>query len=183
MKKILSVLLVALLALPMSAQTVYRSGNTYMANGQSMDKKAFAVYMQENAEANLSSQFKSGLTVANAGWGLFGGGLALEIGGLACTIAGISNTSRTVTDVIDSEASDIEISTSVTKNAGVAAAGTALWLLGSATLTSGIVCLAVGYSRMHRSADIFAIQHNQSKPQAYLSLKTSSNGLGLALNF
>jgi len=182
MKKILSVLLVALLALPMSAQMVYRSGNTYMANGQSMNKKAFAVYMQENAEANLSSQFQSGLKVANAGWGLFGGGLALEIGGIVCSIAGIANTSRTVTDAADGEASEIEISKSVTKNAAAAAAGTALWILGSSSVTAGIVCLGVGYSRMHNAADIYCATRKQ-QPQAYLSIQAKGNGLGLALNF
>jgi len=182
MKKVISVLLATFLTLSMSAQVVYRNGNTYMADGKTMNKKAFAVYMQENAEANLAAQFQNGLTVANAGWGLFGGGLALEIGGLACSIASVSNASRTIYDTDGNQTSDIEISRTITKNVGAAAVGTAFWIIGSSAVTASIVCLGVGYSRMHRSADIYCATHNQ-KPQAYLSVKADGNGLGLALNF
>lgn len=175
MKKILSVLLVALLALPMSAQVIYRSGDKYFADNQQMNKKAFAAYMQENAEANLANQFKSGLTVANAGWGLFGGGLGVEtIGFVTMAATGALGAAK------DSKgASTDQVAKTVT---GAAAAGIAMYITGALASTAGIVCLAVGYSRMHNSADIFCATHNQ-KPQAYLSVKADQNGLGLALNF
>jgi len=165
MKKILSVLLVALLALPLSAQNVYRTGNKYFVEGQVLKKKAFAEYMQQNAEANLSTKFQSGLKVANAGWGLFGAGLGLEVAGLICTGAG------TVRDGQPQQALT-----------PLGAAGVAMYLVGGASLTSSIICLGVGYARMHKAADLYAAVNNK-KPQAYLSVKADGNGLGVALNF
>jgi len=174
MKKILSVLLVALLALPMSAQ-VSRNGDTYFADGQMMKKKAFAAYMQEKAEANLAAQFKSGLTIANTGWGLFGAGLGLEFAGFICT--GASGASGMKAD--EKGASQSQVAGTVT---GLAAGGLAMVLIGSASATASIVCLGVGYARMHQSADVYIATQN-NKPQAYLSVKADGNGLGLALNF
>jgi len=174
MRKILSVLLVALLALPMSAQ-VSRKGNTYFADGQTMKKKAFAAYMQDKAEANLAAQFQSGLTVANAGWGLFGAGLGLEMAGFICT--GASGVSGMKAD--EKGATGGQVAGTVT---GLAAGGLAMILIGSGSVTASIVCLGVGYARMHQSADAYIVNQKQ-KPQAYISVKADGNGLGLALNF
>jgi len=174
MRKIFAVLFVALLALPMSAQ-VLRNGNTYNVDGQNMKKKAFAEYMQANAEASLANKFKSGLTVANAGWGLFGGGLALEVGGFFCTASSGAAGMR----------ADEKGKSAGKTVSGMALAGTAMYIVGSCAVTASIVCLGVGYARMHNTADAYAMMNNNRKdqPQAYLSVKADGNGLGLALNF
>jgi len=72
----------------------------------------------------------------------------------------------------------------VVNNTGVAAAGVAFYIIGSCAVTASIVCLGVGYARMHNSADIYMANYNNArKPQAYLQLQTSKDGLGLALKF
>ena len=46
-----------------------------------------------------------------------------------------------------------------------------------------IPTLAVGYSQMHRSADVFNSSCVTRKPVAYWSINASQNGIGLAYNF
>lgn len=58
---------------------------------------------------------------------------------------------------------------------------------GYVALAAEIACiptLCVGYAKKHHSADTFnSMCANKSKPQAYWSINTSQNGIGLALNF
>lgn len=46
-----------------------------------------------------------------------------------------------------------------------------------------IPTLAVGYSRMHKSADTFNFNCANKRPQTYWSINASKNGLGIAYNF
>lgn len=171
MKKLLSVLFVTVLALSANAQVIYRSGDKYFADGQPMNKQMFAAHMQQNAEAQLAQQFRSGLTVANVGWGLFGGGLAMELAGCFMIPASASHLAN-------------EGGQGVAPMVGMQLAGAWMIVLGGCVTTASIVCLGVGYARMHNSADVFvATVRDRQRPQAYLSLQTSRNGLGLALNF
>lgn len=64
------------------------------------------------------------------------------------------------------------------------------WWLPYVWIPSGILEIAciptliVGYVRMHRSADTFnMLCANKAKTQAYLSLTTNQNGVGIALHF
>jgi len=166
-------LFAALLALPMSAQ-ISRSGNKYFADGMVMNKTSFAAYMQQNAEAALASKFKSGLTIANVGWGLFGGGLAINTAGFITICATGVNIDKSKSA---SEATSLAL--------GGSATAATLYLIGSSITTAGIVCLGVGYGRMHKTADNYAFisNSNRQRPQAYITLQTSKDGLGLAVKF
>ena len=123
--------------------TLYRTGNRYTYNGQTMKGDHYANFLRNNCAAAYK-QYDSGRKISTAGWVLLGVGVGLDIGfswwlpysgyvGLACEIACIPT-------------------------------------------------LIVGYTQMHRSADIF----NSScvgNSQAYWSVTASENGVGLALNF
>jgi len=175
MKKLFLLAIVALSAMTMSAQSIMRAGNTYYVDGMSMKKAAFAMHMQQNAEANLAMQFQNALKLSNTGWGLFGAGLGTSaIGG----IVSLAGTVQHYTQCAQGADGETPVVTSVPAatviGALIAAAGEGLTI-------AGIVCLGVGYSRMHNTADMYA--YSQRKTQAYLSLKANQNGLGLALNF
>lgn len=163
MKKYLLILFIAFSG-SLYSQVVSRSGNTYFAEGRMMKKQAFAEYMQSKAEANLANQFTNSLHLSNVGWGLFGGGLG------ACTAGSITT---------------IICATQVPKNGPMNQGmqiGLAVAILGELCTDASIVCLAVGYARMHNTADIF-IATRPSQPKAYLELKTGPQGVGLALKF
>lgn len=172
MKKVLSLLLLAVLTLSATAQQINRNGNTYVVDGQLMNKKDFAAYMQQNAEASWSKQFSDALHLSKVGWGLFGGGLALDVVGVATAAVG-------AVQAANSTASDESITASVLTTSLI---GGLICAAGEGCLISGIVCLGVGYSRMHNTADGYAMSRYQ-KPTAYWSIQKSSNGLGLALHF
>jgi len=165
-KLVLLAVMMALVMMPMMAQNVVRHGDTYMVEGQVMKKRAFADYMQAKAEAQFAAQFRSGLKVSDAGWGLFAAGLAAECGGMIMTTVGYADAVQNISE--DPVPQDIN---------PLAAGGVVCYLVGGGCVTSGIICLAVGYARMHKSADLYA----SSKKQAYLT--PSTNGLGLALHF
>jgi len=156
--KILVIIFAILLALPMSAQ-VSREGNKYFINGQQTSKKDFATYMQEKAEANLAARFKNGYHEAIAGWTLLGTGLAIDIAGATILSYGALNEED--------------------GNIGHGAVGFWTMGIGTGVAAVGAVCLAVGYSNMHKSADSYI--QSQNTPQ--LTLTPASSGLGLALHF
>lgn len=175
MKKLFLLCVLALSAMTMSAQSIMRAGNTYYVDGMSMKKAAFAMHMQQNAEANLAMQFQNALKLSNTGWALFGAGLGAEVIGGITYLAG---SMRYYTQIV--QTADGEVPT-VTTVPAATVVGALLAAAGEGLTIAGIVCLGVGYSRMHNTADIYA--YSQRKPQAYLSLKANQNGLGLALNF
>ncbi len=157
MRKTLSIIFVMLLALPMSAQ-VSREGNKYFIHGQQTSKKDFATYMQDKAETNLATQFNRGYKTAVAGWSIFGVGAAIDIAGAGLLTYGALN-----------EKGDL----------GDGVVGFWTMGLGAGVTAVGAICLAVGYSNMHKSADRYI--QDQSAPQ--LTLTPASSGLGLALHF
>jgi len=164
MKKLVLLAIVAMSVVTMSAQSVMRSGDTYYAEGMSMNKTAFAMHMQQNAEANLAMQFQNALKLSNTGWGLFGAGLGAGMLGGIISVVGWSAYAANSSSTIPATA---------IVGALVAAAGEGLTI-------AGIACLGVGYSRMHNAADTYIYQR---RAQVYLSIKADQNGLGLALNF
>jgi hypothetical protein len=123
--------------------TLYRTGNRYTYNGQTMKGDHYANFLKNNC-ADAYRLYDHGRKVSTAGWVLLGVGVGLDIGfswwlpysgyvGLACELACIPT-------------------------------------------------LIVGYTQMHRSADLFN-SFCVGKKQAYWSVTASENGIGLALNF
>ncbi len=169
MKRILSIMVLAVLALGAMAQSpVVRNGNNYLLNGQNMNKREFKGYLQ-NTCPEAFAKFNSGYKTAIAGWALFGTGLGLEIGGAAVAIVGSIKTIQSP-------------SSTPTVEAGTIVAGSAMYATGAVVLASGIVCLAVGYARMHNSTDVYNVGC-AGKPVAEFNVTAGGNGIGLACRF
>lgn len=187
MKRIFLVMALTISAISLGAQTiapryvaepadyVYRTGNTYVCNGQAMNKYQYRDFLAARY-VPAYEQFRNGFIVSNVGWGLFGGGFALDIIGssllIAAQVQGANNNS-----------SDLSEGLGTAVNATVMALfGSACCSLGGILKIASIPTLCVGYSRMHRSADTYNVRH---KTQAQLSVGvcTSPNSVGLALQF
>lgn len=159
MKKIITLLLLVAATFAVNAQTsmVIRSGNTYMLDVTSMNKAQFAAFLQQEGSA-AAYKFTPALKLSKTGWALFGSGLGLDLlGGIAAVACSTSEST-----------------------ARYAYVGTAISVIGDCLTLSGIVCLGVGYGRMHSCVDIYNIERQQ-KYKAQLNLTTTGNGLGFAL--
>lgn len=169
MKKIFSfAVLLALAVGAMAQSSVVRSGNQYLINGQTMNSREFKGYLQ-NTCPEAFSKFNSGYKTAIAGWVLFGGGLGLELGGIATSIAsGVKAVEST------SGATPAEV--------GGVIAGPLMYVTGALAVGSSIVCLAVGYARMHNTVDVYNVSCAK-KPMAEFHLTSGANGVGIACQF
>jgi len=158
MKKIVLLSLLVLMCTTSFAQTdeenppVIRSGNTYVAGYQVMNKKAFMGYLQSR-DAVSYQLFQSAYQLSNVGWGLFGGGLLVEC-----------------------------VSTALFVN-NYDIAGNLLYSASSCITISGIVCLAVGYSRMHDIPLTYNARIAKQKSNISLNVVSSHDGVGIALSF
>lgn len=152
MRKIIFAVLLAMVFIPAIAQVgdssfVIRHDNTYIAGSVTMNKKAFMGFLQSRDAVNYN-YFRSAYRLSNAGWGLFGGGLAVGVVG-ACFGSYIVSS------------------------------------IGGAANTAGIVCLAVGYARMHNTVNNYnALNANRLRKSAVdVALQSSQDGIGLAIRF
>lgn len=168
MKKLLALLLVMMTGwMTMQAQSpVVRNGNVYVVDGQVMNKAAFNGFLK-NTSPEAYTKFNSGYKLSKAGWGLFGTGLGVEVAAIAMAAA---------TPAVAAK----EMSGSAAT--GYAMGVTLAYIAGSAMTTSGIICLAVGYGRMHNAADLYNVTR-ESKQTAELHVTAGANGLGLACRF
>lgn len=179
MKKFFLLLVSVIFTVSMMGQSVVRTGNTYVVDGQSMKKGAFAQYMQASAEQQLATKFKSGLACSKAGWSLFTVGLASEVAGAALAAQGIINIVQDVqAGTTDKDFESIYAAVTADK---MTFAGVALIAASPLFTLSGIICLGTGYGRMHNAADMYAAKRSQ--PQAYLSYGVSPGQVSLAVNF
>mgnify|MGYP006907970457 FL=1 len=186
MKRISLFILLVISAVCVCAQTispvyqpdtdyVYRTGNTYVCNGQAMNKYQYRNFLATRY-VPAYEQFRNGLIVSNVGWGLLGGGLALDIIGSSLLFAA-------KVQGADNNTSDIQQGLGTADGASMLTVfGSACCSLGGTLKIASIPTLCVGYSRMHRSADTYNVRH---KAQAQLSVGvcTSPNSIGLALQF
>lgn len=177
MKRVFFLLVAIMSMLAAQAQTqqscVIRSGNTYIVDGQAMNKKAFDGFLK-NTNATAYNKFNNGYKLSKAGWGLFGGGLGLE------TVAFImaAATPAVAMKTADNASDEAVVKTSVGYTTGMVLA----YVVGAAATTAGIVCLGVGYGRMHNAADVYNVDC-QKKPVAELQLTAGRGTIGLACKF
>lgn len=171
-------MMAAILAQPVqSASLVIRSGNKYIVDNRTYNKKEFCRYM-DGRDMQTYQKFKSGMRVANAGWGLFAAGGALNIAGIGMLIGGVDNAVRTQTgESATAKAGDIEV-IAATEAGGIVIGGVLAVVVGSLLQTSSIICLGVGYGRMHNAADMYNIS---AQNHFRAELRPSSTGLGFAL--
>lgn len=168
MKKIVflfCLLAVAFCAQAQSSSLVVRAGNKYIVDSRTYNKKEFCRYI-DGRDMQAYQKFKSGMHVANAGWGMFGTGLGLEVVGLGVMVGSAVQAGA-----------DIATKQDLSNIKGVLI-GELITCIGTAVNLSGIVCLGVGYGRMHKAADMYNVSvHNHFRAE----LRPSSTGIGFAL--
>ena len=135
-----------------------RSGNTYMYGDLVMNKDAYRNWLNEQNCPAAYKQFYSGQSTAMAGWFIMVAGLALDLGSILLSITNNNGSTNPV--------------------------AIAMGVTGGCLEIACIPTLCVGYSKMHRSVDIYnASCKKTASVQKYWAIQTSSNGLSLAYHF
>lgn len=162
MKKFFSVLLVSIFALGAMAQSpVYRVGDKYMMDGHMMTKKEYRGYLQ-NTCPEAFELFNNGYKLSIAGWSCFGVGLAVNTAGGALLRRYINN-ERAKDYVYD--------------------IGSSLASLGASITAAGIVCLSVGYTRMHKSVNLYNIEKANRPDLRWVFALNNEGGVSVAMQF
>lgn len=132
--------------------TIVRSGNEYVTNQKIMNKKEFMNFLAAH-DQEAFQYFSKGYTLSNVGWGLFAGSFPSVVLGA----------------VFSAYSEGITI-------------GMPFCTLGIGMFVAGVVCLSIGYEKMH-SAHTFYTLRNGKRHSFNLSVAPSTSCLGLALNF
>ena len=128
-----------------------------------MDKKAYLRYIEMNCPDAWQS-YQKGTKLWNAGWGLFGAGLGVEL------LIGVPMYAVGLNKIYSSG------------NASQAYGGVAFIAIGSLMTLGSIPLLAVGAAKRNNSHEVF--NEGCAKQQVLtLNLQAGTNGIGLALNF
>ena len=133
-----------------------RVGNTYYYNDIVMNKHATLEWLSTQDCPTAYSQFRSGMSTANAGWALMTTGLLIDLVGTIITLKG-----RTTPTL-----------------------GGILMGIGGALELACIPTIAVGYSKMHQTVNVYNVSCGKTaEVKPYWSVQASNNGIGLAYNF
>lgn len=134
-----------------------RDGNTYIYGDLIMNKREMDEWLQEQNCIAASSLFSRGLTTAYAGWALMVGGLSLD---LIATIMNFTAKKQNLTEIH------------------------ALWIAAGALEIACIPTIAVGYTKMHNSVNVYNVScRTTAEVQPYWTIQASAHGIGLALKF
>ena len=104
--------------------------------------------------------FQSGYKCYQAGWGLLGAGLGMDLIGSLVIAFG------------PEEGNDAMF------YSGITCLG-----VGAAAILASIPTIFIGYARLNDGIDTFNMSQATSTPQAYWTIQSSQNGIGLALHF
>ena len=149
-------------ALSMMAQSpVYRVGDKYMIDGNMMDKREFKGYLK-NTCPEAFELFNNGYKLGIAGWSCFGVGLAVNSVGSTLLYSYLRGNIK--------GKYMLDISSTLTS-------------LGASTTIAGITCLAVGYTRMHKAADLYNIEKAQRPDLRWVFGLNSRGDMAMALQF
>jgi len=161
-------------------QKVTRVGNTYSVGNNAMNSKAFMGYLQSRDAVSYQT-FRSARNLANAGWGLLAVGLACEIASVPMLIYGTMNTAKSVT----SETTGDEAAKKADQIANIAVASEMMLIGGGLVSTAGVVCISLGYVRMHETAEIYngTMSYRRKQAGMNVALQSSRDGIGIALQF
>ena len=141
----------------------------YSYGGNQMDEKQFVQFLYRN-NTKIYADYVKSKRLISAGWWTMGAGVVSMIGiGVGCFIDGV---------------------TSYYYKPGAEGAGIAFMTIGGAAIASSIPILGVGYKKKKNVAyslnnDLY-VANNPSTTSKYavnLSVQSSQNGIGLALNF
>lgn len=130
----------------------------YSYGNLQMDERAFREFLYKN-HSRAYADYMKGRRLIGAGWGTFSAGFLLAIP-IGCGLLGLLWPEELA----------------------------AFWGIGGAALVSSIPILGVGYAKRNRAYDLrnYSYTANYSmtnQPTVSLSLQSSQNGIGLALNF
>ena len=142
----------------------------YSYGGNQMDEKQFVQFLYRN-NTKIYADYVKSKRLISAGWWTMGAGVVSMIGiGVVCLMEG----------GIDS----------YDYNPSAEAAGISFLTIGGAAIASSIPILGVGYKKKKNVAyslnnDLYVANNpsTTSKPAVNLSVQSSQNGIGLALNF
>ena len=131
-----------------------RSGNKYIYGNKIMNKTEMLDWLYSQNCSIAYEQFLDGRNLAAGGWIMMALGLGLDLGGTIMYFAGIQ------------------------------VGGSVLMGLGGALEIACIPTIAVGYSKMHQTVEVYNATCNKStQTKPYWSLQASNNGIGIAYNF
>ena len=148
-----------------------------LAIGQVRRKSAMVIYNEYNCSPETCEQIKLNYKKANilwkTGWGLFGAGLGLSVGGSVLWLTNANFGGA----LPPSEYKG-------TKRAAACDTGFAIMIIGCGMEIASIPCLAVGQVRRKAAMNMYNERGCLSEqPLVQFSIQTSSNGLGLAMQF
>ena len=162
MKKIIAMLLMSVITLGVMAQSpVYRVGDKYMMDGKMMNKREFKGYLQ-NTSPVAFQLFQNGHKLSIAGWSCFGVGLAINS-------AGTGMMRRYFNGKVQKD--------------NVYDIGATLSSIGSGITVAGITCLAVGYTRMHKAANLYNIDKAQRPDLRWVFGVNDKGDMSVAMQF
>ncbi len=141
---------------------IVRSGHTFSKNGVTLSRREYENLLQ-NTCPEAFQQYKKGKTLTNTGWVLLAGGpiIATAIG-IPVFFAGIGPNTWKDNDM------------------GAVGGGIALITIGGAATVASIPLLCVGYSKRHRSVDMY---NSMCTPTITYNITTGQNSIGLAIHF
>ncbi len=159
--------------LPYPATTAlsYEKNKIYY-EGNLISKRDCQAFLRQNAQEDIYRQYRSGLRMYNAGWGLLGTGLTLDAFAIGFTVG-----------LFASFHYDPECPT-MGPGLAIMLISVPVGTVGLACNIAGIPLVCVAKKRMQKS--IAAYNISLPEPQTaknYWSLQPSSNGIGLAYHF
>ncbi len=154
---------------------VERMGNTYVCDGFEMSKREYRDFLYSRSPLAYD-EFIRGYKLSTAGWVVFGVGLGAESLGLwflcgATALLGSGSDGSWTGAFIVLFGSIYAI-----------AMGVSLSAAGGVLLLASVPMLGVGYSRMHKSVDVYNV-NLRSEATLSFGITSSENSVGLALRF
>ena len=139
-----------------SSVMLTRAGNTYYYDNMVMGKRTMLEWLEKQNCPAAYNQFQRGYNTAQTGWVFMAAGLSFDLVG--AILRGIR----------------IE--------QGIP--GIIFMALGGALELACIPTIAVGYSKMHQTVNVYNVScSTSSKPKSYWALQAGNNGIGIAYKF
>ncbi len=139
--------------------------------GNHISKRDCQAFLQLNAQEDIYRQYRSGLRMYNAGWGLLGTGLTLDAFAIGLTVGLCALEPDPEQPTMGPGMVIMLISVPIAAT-------------GLACNIAGIPLVCVGKKRMQQSIDAYNISLPEPQTaQNYWSIQPSSNGIGLAYHF
>ena len=155
-----------------SSVLIKKYDDFYYLGDRRMSEDEYLAFIQTNCQEAWDS-YQKGRKLWKTGWGLLGAGAAVLSVGMACVIYGS----------IQLPQAKPEGSPWYKEAYGSLVSGAVLTPIGAGLCLGSIPCLVVGGLKKNRSHNVYNEVCASRQVVATIKLQSSSNGLGLALNF